>query len=88
MTERIWDKYLSERDQGVFSAAGFGQIAGFGKRPILMVIDVNYAFCGDKREPILDSIKRWKLSCGEVAWDTLPTIIQLIEMAHIKEANS
>ena len=84
MTERIWDKYLSERDQGVFSAAGFGQIAGFGKRPILMVIDVNYAFCGDKREPILDSIKRWKLSCGEVAWDTLPTIIQLIEMAHIK----
>ena len=42
MTERIWDKYLSERDQGVFSAAGFGQIAGFGKRPILMVIDVNY----------------------------------------------
>jgi nicotinamidase-related amidase len=85
MSERIWDKYISKRDQGVFDAAGFGQSAGFGERPVLMVIDVNYAFCGDRREPILDSIKRWKLSCGEVAWDALPILVKLIETAHIKE---
>jgi len=85
MPERIWDKYISKRDQGVFNAAGFGQSAGFGERPVLMVIDVNYAFCGDRREPILDSIKRWKLSCGEVAWDALPILVKLIETAHIKE---
>jgi len=85
MSERIWDKYISKRDQGVFNAAGFGQSAGFGERPVLMVIDVNYAFCGDRREPILDSIKRWKLSCGEVAWDALPILVKLIETAHIKE---
>ena len=85
MSERIWDKYISKRDQGVFNAAGFGQSAGFGERPVLMVIDVNYAFCGDRREPILDSIKRWKLSCGEAAWDALPILVKLIETAHIKE---
>ena len=85
MSERIWDKYISKRDQGVFNAAGFSQSAGFGERPVLMVIDVNYAFCGDRREPILDSIKRWKLSCGEVAWDALPILVKLIETAHIKE---
>jgi len=85
MSERIWDKYISKRDQSVFNAAGFGQSAGFGERPVLMVIDVNYAFCGDRREPILDSIKRWKLSCGEVAWDALPILVKLIETAHIKE---
>jgi len=85
MSERIWDKYISKRDQDVFNAAGFGQSAGFGERPVLMVIDVNYAFCGDRREPILDSIKRWKLSCGEVAWDALPILVKLIETAHIKE---
>ena len=85
MSERIWDKYISKRDQGVFNAAGFGQSAGFGERPVLMVIDVNYAFCGDRREPILDSIKRWKLSCGEVAWDALPILVKLIKTAHIKE---
>ena len=63
----IWDKYISERDREVFDAAGFGAHAGYGKRPVLMIIDVSYAFCGDKREPVLESIKRWKLSCGEAA---------------------
>ena len=85
MSERIWDKYISERDQGVFNAAGFGQSAGFGERPVLMIIDVNYAFCGDRREPILDAVKRWKLSCGEVAWDALPILAKLIETARNKE---
>lgn len=84
MTERVWDKYVSERDQAIFDAAGFGENAGFGERPVLMVIDVSYAFCGDKREPILDSIKTWKLSCGEAAWDAMPVLVNLIEAARAK----
>jgi len=84
MTEHIWDKYISERDQKVFDAAGFGRNAGLGDRPVLMVIDVSYAFCGDRREPILDSVKRWKLSCGETAWDALPILAKLIEKARNK----
>ena len=50
-----------------------------------MIIDVNYAFCGDRREPILESVKRWKLSCGEAAWDVLPILVKLIEAAHNKD---
>ena len=60
MAERVWNKFLTERDKAVFEAAGFGARAGFGQRPALLIIDVNYAFCGDKREPILESIKRWR----------------------------
>ncbi len=45
---------------------------GWGKRPALLIIDVNYNFCGDKREPIAELIKRWRNSCGEDAWDALP----------------
>ena len=45
MTERIWDKYLTERDKAVFAAAGFGALSDWGKRPALIIIDVNYAFC-------------------------------------------
>lgn len=81
---RVWDEYVSERDQEVFDAAGFGADAGMGERPALIVIDVNYAFCGDKPEPILDSIKNWKLSCGEAAWDALPVIRKLIDAARAK----
>ena len=62
MNERIWDKFLTERDKAVFAAGGFGARAGFGKRPALLVIDVNWAFCGERPEPILDSIKRWRTS--------------------------
>ena len=81
MTERIWDKYLSERDRSIFEVAGFGNNAGFGERPVLLIIDVSYAFCGEIRAPILDSIKKWKLSCGEAAWDALPVLENLIKVA-------
>ena len=40
MSQRIWDKFLTERDRAVFAAGGFGARAGFGKRPALLVIDV------------------------------------------------
>ena len=84
MNERIWDKFLTERDKAVFAAGGFGARAGFGKRPALLVIDVNWAFCGERPEPILESIKRWRTSCGEESWVALEYIQQLIEAARGK----
>ena len=72
MAERIWDKFLTEPDKAVFAASGYGALQGFGKRPALMIIDVNYFFCGDRPEPIMESIKRWRNSCGEVAWPAAP----------------
>ena len=55
MRQRIWNKFLTERDKAVFAAGGFGARAGFGKRPALLVIDVNWAFSGERPEPILQS---------------------------------
>ena len=82
MAEQIWDKFLTERDKQVFATSGYGARAGFGKKPALLVIDVNYNFCGDKNEPILESIKRYRNSCGEDAWDALPVIRKLIDACH------
>ncbi len=47
MKNPIWDKFLTERDKQVFAASGYGARQGFGKRPALVVIDVNWAFCGE-----------------------------------------
>lgn len=84
MSEPIWNRFLTERDKAVFAAGGFGARAGFGKRPALLVIDVNWAFCGERPEPILEGIKRWRTSCGEDAWAALPHIKQLIDHAHAR----
>ena len=82
--EPIWNQFLTERDKAVFEAAGYGTRAGFGERPALLIIDVNYAFVGDRREPILESIKRWRNSCGEEGWDGVAVIRKLIDAAHAK----
>jgi nicotinamidase-related amidase len=84
MAERIWDKFLTERDKQVFTAGGFGATMEPGKRPVLLIIDVNYNFCGDRPEPILESIKRWHTSCGQDAWDALPQIKKLIDACRAK----
>jgi maleamate amidohydrolase len=86
MNEPIWNKFLTERDKAVFSAAGYGARAGFGKRPALLVIDVSYAFTGDDpNEDILDSIKRWRNSCGAESWTAIAQIRKLIDKAHERE---
>jgi maleamate amidohydrolase len=86
MEERIWDKFLTERDKLVFDAAasGYGARQGFGKRPAILVIDVNWAFCGEKPEPILESIKTWRNSCGEESWPAVAAIKEIIDAAHVK----
>jgi len=84
MAGRIWDKFLTKKDKAVFAQSGLGNRNGFGKRPVLLVIDVNYIFVGDRPEPVLEAIKRWPAACGESGWDALPIIQELLETARKK----
>lgn len=85
MSEPIWSKFLTERDKQVFAASGFGARQGFGKRPVLLIVDVSYNFCGDRPEPILESIKRWRTSCGEDAWEGVKAIQRLLAAGRAKD---
>src|SRR5260221_11742806 len=84
MGEPIWNQFLTERDKAVFGAAGYGARAGFGQRPAVIVVDVNYNFTGDRDEPILESIKRWRNSCGSAGWKAIPALQKLIGAARAK----
>ncbi len=84
MNEPIWNQFLTARDKQMWAASGYGTRVGFGSRPALIVIDVNYNFTGDRSEPILESIKRWRNSCGAEAWNAVPVIRSLINAAHYK----
>lgn len=79
-----WDGLVPENEQEVFRAAGYGRRGGWGTRPALLVVDVNYNFAGDRPEPILDSIRRFRNSCGEVAWQTIPRIAELMAHARLR----
>lgn len=84
MADRIWDKYLTERDREVFSASGWAQRIGFGKRPALLVVDVNINFVGEEPEPVTESIKRWPMSCGQEGWFAMAVIVKLLNASRDK----
>ena len=83
MSEPIWNKFLTERDKAVFGRPATARAAASasGRR------------CCHRRElrvlrraaePILESIKRWRNSCGEDAWVAMPYLKSLIDKAHEK----
>lgn len=78
---RIWDPYLSERDRAVAEKSGQGRRMGLSDKSALLVIDVTTAFCGDKRQPILESMEMWRNSCGEAAWDSIEAMKPIIASA-------
>jgi nicotinamidase-related amidase len=81
----VWDDVLPDEDRLVFERAGWGKEVGFGERPVLLVVDVIYNFVGDRPEPILDSIKRWRYSCGERGWKGIERLESLIAAARARE---
>ncbi len=80
----IWDRFLTERDRRLFVAAGYGRRAGFGARPAVLVVDMNVRFVGDRPEPIEESVKRWRNSCGAEGWEAARHIAVLLEAAREK----
>src|SRR5690606_18609746 len=76
---RIWDELVGEADQRASRAAGFGRSLGVGKRPALLVIDVQYRTAGTKRVPREEAVKEFATACGEVAWDAIEHIRVLVE---------
>jgi len=70
--------YLTPRDREIIELSGYGARMGFGARPALVIVDATYGFCGDRREPIADSVRRWPNSCGEASWDAIDRIRELL----------
>ncbi|MFI6348610.1 isochorismatase family protein [Streptomyces sp. NPDC050560] len=81
MDTSAYDSYLTDLDREVIAAGGFGREGSPGSRPALLVVDVTVAFCGDRPEPILDSMVRFRNSSGQSAWDAVAVIERLIAAA-------
>jgi len=73
-----WDGIISEEEQKAYNAAGFGRPSGLGKRPALLIIDVQYRTIGTTPMPFWESIKEFPTSCGDVGWNAMRNIALLL----------
>jgi nicotinamidase-related amidase len=77
---RPWDGIVSEEEVRRYEAAGFGRPTGIGRRPALIIIDVQYRTAGTKRMPFWQAIEEYKTSCGEAAWNAIDNIVPLLAL--------
>jgi nicotinamidase-related amidase len=77
MAERIWDRFLTERDRA-HVARHPAVRKGVGGRPALLLLDLYRWVFGDRPEPLLDAIATWPASCGLAGWEALPHIQRLL----------
>lgn len=75
-----WDGIIPEEEQRAYAAAGFGKPTGMGKRPALLIIDVQYRTVGTTPQPFWESIKEFPTSCGQVGWDAVANIERLLKV--------
>lgn len=75
---RSWERLLTDRDR-VFLQQRRSVDRGYGQKPALIVIDMQYMACGDRDEPILEMIQRWPGGCGHEAWAAIRVQQTLIE---------
>ena len=73
-----WDGIISEEEQKAYQAAGFGRSSGIGRRPALLIIDVQYRTIGSTPRPFWESIKEYPTSCGDVGWNAVRQIALLL----------
>lgn len=74
-----WDGIISDEEQRAYRAAGFGRPTGIGKRPAMLVIDVQYRTVGTTPLPFFDAVKEFPTSCGEVGWAAVRHIKSLVD---------
>lgn len=77
-----WDDFLTDQDKDHL-AATWQKTApfGFGSTPAVLVIDDYYSVLGLEREPILESVKTWPMSCGLEGWAAIDRTVTLLDSA-------
>lgn len=79
-TKHLWDDMIPEADRLASSRAGFGRRSPLGKRPALLIIDVQYRTAGSSRVAIEEAQREYATACGRVAWDAIDNIQPLLAL--------
>lgn len=77
---RPWDGIIGEDELRAYEAAGFGKPTGLGRRPALLIIDVQYRTVGTEPRPFFEAVKEFPTSCGQVGWDAVANIAKIVKV--------
>jgi maleamate amidohydrolase len=75
---RPWTGVIPPEEEALYGVAGFGNPSGAGKRPALLVIDIQYRSIGERSMPIAEAVREYPTSCGEFGWRVVPHVARLI----------
>lgn len=75
---RPWTGIITEEEERRYEAAGFGGAGGIGRRPGLLIIDVQYRTVGTERRPYWEAIAEYPTACGEDGWRAVDRIAPLL----------
>jgi nicotinamidase-related amidase len=73
-----WSHVITDDEEKRYEASGFGKPGGIGKRPALLIIDVQYRTVGKVRAPYWEAIKQYPTACGEDGWQAVDHIAPLL----------
>src|SRR5512142_3590393 len=76
-----WEGIIPETDLVIDDRAGFGRKGGLGKRPGIVIIDVQYRTVGREPGPILEAMETYPTACGQAGWDAVHGIAKLLAVA-------
>jgi maleamate amidohydrolase len=76
-----WDDVIPASERAIYAAAGYGSSRPLGRRPVVLVVDTNYAFAGRRPLPIEEAVRETRTSCGEAAWRAIGAIQRLLAAA-------
>ncbi|MBI4233736.1 MAG: isochorismatase family protein [Chloroflexi bacterium] len=79
--KHAWEDLLPPRDRRFLADHPGGKRRGFGQRPCLIVIDMQYSACGEKDEDIFEMRKKWPGGCGHEAWEGIRNQQKLLPAA-------
>jgi len=77
---RPWDGIVTADDIRATESAGFGRPSGYGKRPALLVIDVQYRTVGTQRVGIDEARREFATSCGNHGWRAVDRMRPLVDL--------
>jgi maleamate amidohydrolase len=76
----VWEKFLTDDDRLVFAKRRKRQKTGLGKKPALLVIDMQVTACGYDK-PIYEQLDEYPGACGPHAWRAIEVQQDLLAAA-------